>query len=158
MIFFYIIKKGILYNYADGNTLPCIHKNLNILKEILQGECILLIQWFTENLMKAKPDKFQAICIGQKTHDAISSFQLNDTVINCEYNVTLLGVNIEFMLNFNDHISDICKKASQQLAVLKRIGRFLTKHGKLTICKSFIMSNFNYYPLTWHFCNQVSIN
>ena len=92
--------------------------------------------------MKANPDKFQVICIGQKTHDGISSFQLNDTVIHCEDNVTLLGVNIDCMLNFNDHISDICKKASQQLAVLKRIGRFLTKHGKLTIFKSFIMSNF----------------
>ena len=49
---------------------------------------------------------------------------LYDTVITCEDNVTLLGVNIDFTLNFNDHISDICKKASQQLAVLKRIGRF----------------------------------
>ena len=35
-------------------------------------------------------------------------FYLNDTVINCEDNVTLLRVNIDFMLTFNDHISDIC--------------------------------------------------
>ena len=106
--------------------------------------------------MKANPDKFQAICIGQKTHDAISSFHLNDTVINCDDNVTLLGIKIDFMLNFNDHISKICKKASQQLAVLKRIGGFLTKQGKLTIFKSFIVSSFNYCPLTWHFCSQAS--
>ena len=108
--------------------------------------------------MKANPDKFQAICIGQKTHDAISSFQLNDTVINCDDNVTILGVNIDFMQNFNDHISDICRKASQQLSVHKRIGKILTKHEKLTIFKSFIMSNFNYCPLTWHFCSQASTN
>ena len=50
------------------------------------------------------------------------------------------------------------KKASQQLAVLRRIGRFLTKHGKLTIFKSFIMSNFNHCTLAWHFCNQASTN
>ena len=109
---FHVIKKGTLYNYADDNTLSFIHKSLTILKEILQGESILLIRWFTENLMKANPDKFQAICIGQKTHDAISSFQLNDTVINCDDKVTLLGINIDFMLNFNDHISEFCKKAS----------------------------------------------
>ena len=108
--------------------------------------------------MKANPDKFQAICIGQKSYDAISSFQLNGTIIKCDDNVTLLGVNIDFMLNFNDHTSDICRKASQQLAVLIRIGRFLTKHGKLTIFKSFIMSNFNYFPRTWHFCSQASTN
>ena len=69
---------------------------------------------------------------------------------------TVIGNNIDFMLNFNDHISEICKKASQQLAVLKRIGRFLTKQGKLTIFKSFITSSFNYCPLTWHFCSQAS--
>ena len=83
--------------------------------------------------MKANPDKFQAICIGQNTHDAISSFHLNGTVINYDDNVTLLWINIDFMMNFSDHISEICKKASQQLAVLKGIGRFLTKQGKLTI-------------------------
>ena len=133
-----------------------IYKSLTILKEILQGESILLIQWFTENFMKANPDKFQAICVGQKNHDAISSFLLNDTVISFGDNVTLLGVNIDFIWNFNDHISETWKKASQQLAVLKRIGRFLTKQGKLTIFKSFIMSNFNYCPLTWHLCSQSS--
>ena len=101
--------------------------------------------------MKANPDKFHAMCIGRNTHDAIFSFQLSD-------NITLLGVNIYFMLNFNDHISDNCKKASQQLEVLKRIGRFLTKHGKLTFSKSFIMSNFNFCPLTWYFCSQASTN
>ena len=80
-------------------TISFIHKRLNILREILQCESILLIQWFTENLMKANPDKFQAIYIGQKTHDVISSFQLNDTAINCDDNVTLLKVYIDFMLN-----------------------------------------------------------
>ena len=62
---FHVTKQGTLYNYADGNTLSFIHESLNILREILQGESILLIQWFTQNLMKANPDKFQAICIGR---------------------------------------------------------------------------------------------
>ena len=42
------------------------------------------------------------------------------------------------------------------MAVLKRIGRFLTKQGKLTIYNSFIIANFNYCPLEWHFCSQAS--
>ena len=31
--------------------------------------------------MKETPDKFQAICIGQKTHDNIVSFQIGQTTI-----------------------------------------------------------------------------
>ena len=50
------------------------------------------------------------------------------------------------------------KKDSKQLAVLKRIGRFLTKQGMMTIYNSFIVSNCNYCPLAWHFCSTSSTN
>ena len=76
--------------------------------------------------------------------------------IQCEDEVTLLGVTIDFQLNFNSHISNICKKASRQLNVLRRIGHNLCKLGKLNIYYSFILSNFNYCPLTWHFCGEVN--
>ena len=42
--------------------------------------------------------------------------------------------------------------------VSKRLGRFLTKQGKMTIYNSFIVSNFNYCPLAWHFCSASSTN
>ena len=83
-------------------------------------------------MTKANPNKFQAICVGKKAYDNIKSFQIDNANIKCEDNVTLLGVSIDFLLNFDSHVSDICKKASKQLAVLKRLGRFLTKQGKLT--------------------------
>ena len=38
--------------------------------------------------------------------------------------------------------------------VLKRIGCFLSKLNKLTIFHTFILSNFNFCPLAWHFCNK----
>ena len=60
------------------------------------------------------------------------------------------------MPRFDDHVSHICKRASKQLAVLKRIGRFFPKQGKMTIYNSFIVSKFNYCPLAWHFCSTTS--
>ena len=155
---FYFIVQCILYNYADDNTLSYIHKDLLHLKSVLEQESILLIQWFDKNFMKANPDKFQAICIGKKSHDNIDSFQVGQTNIKCDDNVTLLGINLDYMLKFDTHVSEICKKASQQLAVLKRLGRFLTKQGKLIIYNSFIASNFSYCPLAWHFCSVSSTN
>ena len=86
--------------------------------------------------MKANPTKFQAICIGNRAHNN-TSFNIDSAEIKCENNVTLLGINIDFMLRFDDHVSQICKRASKQLAVLKRIGLFLTKQGKMTIYNSF---------------------
>ena len=74
--------------------------------------------------MKANLTKFQAICIGKRAHDDITYFKIDSAEIKCEDNVTLLGINIDSMLRFDDHVSQICKKASKQLAVLKHIGRF----------------------------------
>ena len=108
------------------------------------------------DFMKANPDKFQAICTGKKSHDTIEQFQIGSTLIKCKDNVTLLGVNIDFNLNFNDHVSEIGRKASKQLTILQRLGRFLTKQGKLTIHNSFIMSNCSYCPVAWHFCSMAS--
>jgi hypothetical protein len=95
--------------------------------------------------MKANPEKFQAIAIGKQTKQQNLTFTIDGNKIECESEVKLLGVTIQ--LNFNEHVSNICKKASRQLNVLKRIGTQLTKLGKLTIYYSFIMSNFNYFPL-----------
>ena len=74
--------------------------------------------------MKANPTKFQAICIGKRAHDDITSFKIDSAEFKCEDNVTLLDMDIDFMMRFDDHESQICRKASKQLAVLKRISRF----------------------------------
>jgi len=37
-----------------------------------------------------------------------------------------------------------------------RIGRHLFKLGKLNVYYSFILSNFNYCPLVWHFCGETN--
>ena len=97
--------------------------------------------------MKANPEKFQAIAIGNQTKQQNLTFTLDGNKIECESEVKLLGVTIDFQLNLNEHVYNICNKASRQLNVLKRIGTHLTKLGKLTIYYSFIMSNFNYCPL-----------
>ena len=82
------------------------------------------------------------------------SFNLNGNKIVCEDNVKLLGVTIDSDLNFDNHISEMCKKASRQLNILKRIGKYMNRLGRLTSYYSFILSNFNYCPVIWHYCSK----
>ena len=102
--------------------------------------------------MKANPDKFRAIAIGKKAKSLNLTFDLEGTVLECEKKVKLLGVTIDFMLDCNIHITNMCRKAARQLNVLKRIGYHFNCLSRMTIYYSFIMSNFSYCPLTWHFC------
>ena len=109
-------------------------------------------------LYKPNENKPWAIAVVEKTKDKNLTFNLEGNQIECESKVYLLGATIDFELTFNEHISNICKMASRQLNVLKRISKNLTKLGKVTIYYSFIMSYFNLCPLVLHFCGEVNTN
>ena len=70
-------------------------------------DSLLLIQLFADNHMKANPEKFQAVAVGERTYKENISFNLDNNVINCEESVKLLGVTVDFRLNFDIHISNI---------------------------------------------------
>ena len=103
--------------------------------------------------MKANPDKFQVISIGKRSAAKITSLEVGSEEITCEKVITLLGIQIDYELKFDLHIKNLCRKASRQLNVLKRIGNNLSKLNRLTIFHSFILSTFNFCPLAWHFCS-----
>ena len=151
---FYFVKKGTLYNYADDNTLSYGHPDFNVLTSVLESESNVLINWFKVNKMQANPDKFQVLAVGKKTFDKNMKICIQNSTLSCEEKVKLLGIEIDYQLNFDIHISSICRKASQQLNILKRLGRYLDRLSKLTIFHTFILSNFNFCPLAWHFCTD----
>ena len=121
---------------------------------VLQCEGTIMIDWFSFNCMQANLNKFQAIAAGKRTHEKSPSLKFGSIVIKCDEVVKLLGIDIDFRLYFNNHISNICKKASQQLNVLKRIWNRLSRLNKLSIFHTFILSNFNFCPLAWYFCSE----
>ena len=84
------------------------------------------------------------------------SLNLNGLEIKCEDSVKLLGVTFDYMLNFDFHVSNICKKAARQNNVLLRLSKYLSTETKILIYKLFIRSNFNYCPLVWHFWSKAS--
>ena len=52
----------------------------------------------------------------------------------------------------------MCKKAAEQHNALKRIGHLLDQPSRLSIFRAYIMSNFNYCPLVWHFCSKNNLS
>ena len=83
----------------------------NVIYKLIK-DSLLLIKWFLNNKMKANPEKFQAIAVGEQTRNEDITCNLENNVIKCEENVKLLGVTLDFQLNFNTHVSNICKRAS----------------------------------------------
>ena len=66
----------------------------------------------------------------------------------------LLGITVDKQLNFNAHLSNICKKASSKVTALARLVRLLPFHKRRLMLKTFIESQFSYCPLIWMFCSK----
>ena len=105
--------------------------------------------------MQANTEKFQALTVGKKTSDQNMSFKIGDIDLKADVgNVKLLGVKIDPLLNFDEHVKTICLKASRQANALGRISKYLTLKSRQAIYHTFILSNFNFCPLVWHFCSK----
>ena len=157
---FFWIKNAELHNFADDNTISCAENTLTKLIENLEQESHTAITWFRENSMIVNPDKFQSILIDRKhQNDKVEDPKLHfdGKEIRPEDSVKLLGVEIDNKLNFDKHITNVCRKRATQLNALCRLKSLLGEKERKNLVNSFIYANFSYCPLVWHFCSKSSM-
>ena len=108
--------------------------------------------------MFINPDKFKAFVIDKKrTNYTNEKIQISNEHVQIVSSVKLLGITIDNRLNFNEHISSICKSAANQLNALVRLKTFLGGNERKVLVNSFVLSNFNYCPLVWFVSSSTSI-
>ena len=81
-----------------------------------------------------------------------TSITVNGKDIMVSDNLELQGVTIDCGLNVNLHIRNVCKKASQRIGVIMRLGNLLPNEAKLHLFKAAILPHLTYCHLVWHFC------
>ena len=65
-----------------------------------------------------------------------------------------LGVNIDRALNFSDHVSYICKKATQRVGVIRRLRILIPTSAKLQLHGAAILPYLTYCGIVWNFCKS----
>ena len=153
------IKKATLHNYAEDNTLTAFSNSIPNLVKILEQKSDVAIDWLERNQMIANPDKFRAALVTKGRDDTVGEkLNIQGKQIQPENAVRFLAVKIDHRLTFDDHISDLCRKAAAQLNALKRrVKGYLDFKTKEILVQSFVFSNFNYCPLVWHFSSEKSV-
>ena len=151
------LKSSSLSNYSDDNTISAFENTLKELINTLEKESNIAIEWLGVNDMIANPDKFQAIIINRNPKKCPINehvIKINEHIITSQNCVTLLGMDIDDQLTFTKHIKTKMRNAAGQLNYLNTKEKFLNPEAKKVLIESFIMSNFNYCPLVWMFCNS----
>ena len=126
--------------------------------EVLEEEAGAALTWLKQNQMIANPEKFHALLIRKdQTNTSGENFNIQGKMIKSEETVKLLGIQLDYMLNFEQHISEMCRKAASQLNVLKRLNHFIGFNERKILVQSFVYSNFDYCPLVWYFSSAKAL-
>ena len=155
---FHFIEICHLINYADDNTLSTVQLTIELVLSTLKKDGENAMKWFTINFMQANPNKFQFMLLKKLTSPITlpNTLEICGTEIKRDSEVKLLGVTIDDQLKFNKHVDILCKKAARQLNVMYRFKGIFDFKEKETVYNTFILANFNYCPIVWHFCGKTS--
>ena len=80
-----------------------------------------------------------------------SKAKIDSNYIDSEKEQVILGITIDSNLTFENHINNICKKASQKLNALARVAPYMNTQKRRIIMKPFVTSQFGYCLLIWMF-------
>ena len=92
-----------------------------------------------------------------KFHIILNESHENDVIIVDEYAIQnskcekRLGIKIDHKLSFDDHVTELCKKASRKLHAPSRVSKFMNFKQRRLVMRSFISSQFGFCPLVWMF-------
>ena len=93
--------------------------------------------------MIVNKSKHQALILGDTEHTV--SFPVNESI-------DIFCMTIDNKLQFDKHVSSICKKVNNQLNVMIRFRKLISKATLIKLYKAFILPHFYYCSSVWHFC------
>ena len=102
-----MVKDIDIASYADDSTPFIVENKIDNVIATLEQVSDTLFNWLKNNRLKNNVDKCHVLVSTSKP----VGIKVGDYTIDKSECEKLLGVKIDVNLNFNDHISDLCKKA-----------------------------------------------
>ena len=135
----YAVPDVSLRLYADDTTPYASDVPPIALQFVVNRGLSRLSEWFDANYLLINNAKKQAfpISLGQYDFD----LTLNGSSVTKLPAIRILGVELDSMLNFIEHISSQLKKAYAKTGALRRLTHFVPMDVMLALYKSFILPN-----------------
>ena len=148
----YAIDECTLFTYADDTQLFKSAEDIDQVEHAINADLKKVDEWYEFNQMKRNHSKYQAITFGRVERNPVLTCE--GTVIPIQDEMELLSVTLDNKLKFEGQIRKICRKVSQQVAVLNRLKKILPFELRIDIYRAFIAPHFNYCSESWHHCGK----
>ena len=148
----YVVRQSTVSAYADDTQIFFADTTAEKVEEVINADLANVDKWYEQNGMKRNASKYQAIVMGKS--QVKPQFYGENTAIPITGGLEMFGVAVDDKMKFERHTANVCRKVSQQIAVLKRMKKILPFETRKCLYLGFIISHFNYCSETWHFCNK----
>ena len=148
---FYEFINTTVCNLVDDTTPHACDINLPNLLHNLEYDTKSAFIWFEANYMKLNQGKCHFMLAGN-TPESLW-VKVGENLIWESSHEKLLGLIIDKNLNFEKHLTILCKKVSGKASTLSRMVMILPFDKKRLLLKTFVESQFSYCPLIWMFCS-----
>jgi ribonuclease P/MRP protein subunit RPP40 len=140
--------------YADDSTLYVTGESIEELESKINADLQHVQQWCQTNKMAINADKTKVMLVTThqkqtKLPSSVINVHLNDTLLENVNAEKLLGVVIDKHLSWKDHINKTAKTISRNIALLRRIRKYLPHKTRITFYKSFIQPHVDYCNTIW---------
>ncbi len=136
-----------VYLFADDTKIFRVIKETDD-QATLQADLDTLSNWSEKWLLKFHPEKCKHMHIGKPANNP-STYSLNDTNLEVISQEKDIGVTVEENLEFDCHISEKVKKASQMFALLRRSFQFLDEESFIPLYKSLVRVHLDFASAVW---------
>ena len=147
---FLFVKDTLICNFADDQSIYAHGKTVDIVIDKLESDLTIVLDWLDENSLLPNPKKFQLMFLGTKKKQKLC-LDINGKTTISSTEVTLLGVKIDWKLQFNYHVNMLCDRANSKVGAISRLRNKLSIDQKILLYNSFISSQFGYCTNIWTF-------
>ena len=102
-------------SYANNNPLYVCSDNVDVTLEKPKEVRKVLFEWFSNNFLKANAHECQIIL----STDEPFSINIDNDVIKNSNNKNLLGINQDYRLSVDTHVTNICKQMNKKFHALE---------------------------------------
>ena len=129
--------------FADDTTVYCDDVSPAAVIDKLSAKFPTILEWVRSNRMTVNWRKTMAMLLSRKRSCSLTSIIIDRHQIDLVDNFKLLGVNINWNLDFTLHLEQVKKQVNVRLFAIKKI-YYLSADVKLQFLKSFILPFFDY--------------
>lgn len=142
-----VLKNCLITLFADDANICYAHNSTEAIEHFVNEDLSCIDKWLCHNKLSLNIAKtYSLVC--RSVHYMNKEININlqirgesiTQVDSCKY----LGMKIDKCLNFNDHVSYVCKKAGHKLGLLYRTRPYVNQYRSLMLYKSLILPILDY--------------